>query len=186
MDMTNLHYKDITKLSMEATVVYINELLSTGHSTTTIERAFNLGKDTLRKRLKRGGYHYNKDTHSYVLVTATEGTGPVDVQHPTRVTTNKNKQDNDLQLTKADIVALKKLISISNDLVDLKEALQKKPDVGSTLEFTEFTGLLQGSTLQLHKEVWEALDGFCKKHKVSKKAVVNQALWEFLQHQKEQ
>ena len=49
------------------------------------------------------------------------------------------------------------------------------------LEFKEFTGALQGSTIQLHNEVWEALNTFCEKRKVSKKVVVNGAINRFVE-----
>jgi hypothetical protein len=192
MDYNNVEYRDISKLSLEETVSYVNELLSTGHSTATVERALNLGKDTLRKRFSRGGFKYHKETNSYVLATAIEGADPkalgtATVQQPKKVSTNKTKQQTKQTslLSVEEVEELRKLVGLRADLEAFlrakKAPISNHKEVYSKDIYSEFKGVLQGTTMQLYHEVWEALDSFVDIHKVSKKVVVNQAIWDFIQ-----
>lgn len=82
-------------------------------------------------------------------------------------------------LTKEDRVLLQELLKVLREQSGASEGhveASSSTDVG----FTDFTGYLHGSTMQLYSEVWNGLDEYCKKHRVSKKAVVNQAIWDYL------
>jgi hypothetical protein len=45
---------------------YVNEKLKSGLSTAKVEKELGFGKDTLRKKLNREGYSYNKSLKQYV------------------------------------------------------------------------------------------------------------------------
>ena len=47
-------------------VAYVNTKLKEGFSTAKVEKDLNLGKDTLRKKLNRAGYKYNKNSKQYI------------------------------------------------------------------------------------------------------------------------
>lgn len=49
-------------------VDYVNKKLTEGFSTAKIEKEMQLGKDTLRKKLNRAGYKFNKDLKQYIKV----------------------------------------------------------------------------------------------------------------------
>lgn len=49
-------------------VAYVNKNLSSGLSTSAIEKNMKVGKDTIRKKLNRAGYKYNKSLNIYEKV----------------------------------------------------------------------------------------------------------------------
>lgn len=145
----------------------------------------------LRKLMGRKGYSWDEHLHTYVLLEnkqeqtkvleTTNKSEPEQTQTKhnkvmSPVSTNINKQEQ--TLTSEDIEVLKEIIKLfKTSPEDIQSVLTLN---SSELSFTDFTGALQGSTIQLHQEVWDGLDDFCKKHKVSKKVAVNEAIWEFL------
>ena len=152
----------------------------------------------IRKLMARNGYVWNETDNIYVKdnkqeqTTTNNSKGVTTVTKTNNVTkqtqTSSNKQQPTLPFTEEEIIVLKELVLLKSDLEEFRGALQgsgevsiAQPGLEVPMDFTKFTGLLQGTTLQLHREVWEGLDDFCKKHKVSKKAVVNEAIWDFLQ-----
>lgn len=63
-------------LSIPNTISHVNNKLKKGYSIAKIERELNLGKDTLRKKLNRANYKYNKALNQFVSedsITATQG-----------------------------------------------------------------------------------------------------------------
>lgn len=60
----NIEIEDIAKL--------VNERLKEGLSTGQIEKEMKVGKDTLRKKLNRANYKFNKDLNQYESITNTD------------------------------------------------------------------------------------------------------------------
>ena len=152
----------------------------------------------LRKLMKRHNYVWNDMEKTYVLLnnkqeqTTTNRVVPapirkgVSLKQQTR--TMQNEQDTSTILTSEDVRALKELVVLyKSDLEGLRGSFASQAETSITeavldapLAFTKFQGLLQGTTIQLHSEVWNSLNDFCNEHKVSKKVVVNEAIWDFL------
>lgn len=61
-------------LSIPNTISHVNNKLKKGYSIAKIERELNLGKDTLRKKLNRANYKYNKALHQFVSEDSTSAT----------------------------------------------------------------------------------------------------------------
>ena len=61
-------------MNIEDQVEFINEKLRSGLSITKIEQELKLGKDTIRKRLNRHGYKYNKDLKQFEFNSRVEPT----------------------------------------------------------------------------------------------------------------
>lgn len=163
----------------------------------------------LRKHMQRHNYVWDDKVNQYVL---SEGVSLPNKEPQTKINkqkqTSTNKQEpttiNKEQtktnkpvvkqrkstlkpidsLTQEDVVALKGMIQ---EFASLKASLEGEKEVSGAMEspltYSTFTGALQSTTLQLHSEVWDALDDFCGTHKVTKKAVVNQAIFDFLRKQ---
>lgn len=53
-------------MNMNETAVYVNDKLKEGSSITKVERELNYGKDTLRKKLNRAGYQYDKTLKRFI------------------------------------------------------------------------------------------------------------------------
>lgn len=52
--------------NIDELVVYVNTELKNGLSTASIEKKLNVGKDTIRKKLNRANYRYNKELNQYI------------------------------------------------------------------------------------------------------------------------
>lgn len=163
----------------------------------------------LRKLMGRYGYVFDDKVNQYVL---SEGVSLPNKEPQTKINkqeqTNTNKQEpttiNKEQtntnnpvvkqrkstlkpidsLTQEDVVALKGMIQ---EFASLKASLEGAKEASGAMEspmtYSTFTGALQSTTLQLYDEVWDALNEFCDTHKVTKKVVVNQAIFDFLRKQ---
>ena len=88
---------------MDETAVYVNEKLKCGSSITKVEKELNYGKDTLRKKLNRAGYMYDKSLKKFILddkinITHTEKT--IVDKH----TSNKNNINSNNQNTEKDVI----------------------------------------------------------------------------------
>ncbi|MGE7920009.1 hypothetical protein ACQKM9_13890 [Viridibacillus sp. NPDC093762] len=85
-----------------------------------------------------------------------------------------------------EVIIVKQLIELfkqqKNDNIQTELIFNPEPaPMRPSVIVKEFNGRLQGTTLQLYAEVWRELDDFVKKYQLSKKAVVNQAIWEYLE-----
>ena len=54
-------------MNMDETAVYVNDKLEKGYSIAKAERELNYGKDTLRKKLNRAGYNFDKSLKKFIL-----------------------------------------------------------------------------------------------------------------------
>lgn len=183
---------DLVNLTADQKVQKVLELVQEGYSRRDISTMLyntakpNDGLNSLRKLMISRGFAWDKEANTYVDTNKQKQTATNEIPVPEVSPEARSDEQKAPVLTGEEILALKELVAFKSELEGFREALQSPTQAGignvveSPLEFTKFRGLLQGTTLQLHSEVWEALDGFCKKYKVSKKAVVNEAIWDFL------
>lgn len=61
-------------LNIPNTISHVNSKLKKGYSIAKIERQLNLGKDTLRKKLNRANYKYNKILNQFIFGDSTSAT----------------------------------------------------------------------------------------------------------------
>jgi len=183
------------ELDIDKLVHFINAKLQDGYSTAEIERKIlKVGKDTARKKLNRANYVYNKELNQYeyapkikeekIKEPVTIENKPVEPSKPIIKQTKTNKEEGVLTPQNfEEFMALQK---------DLKALLETFKNSGTVINlqphqeplYSDFKGILQGTTMQLYKEVWDALEEFIQANKLTKKVVVNQAIWEFIQKYK--
>ncbi|MZK53608.1 DUF4250 domain-containing protein [Clostridium beijerinckii] len=61
-------------MSIPNTISHVNNKLKKGYSIAKIERELNLGKDTLRKKLNRANYKYNKILNQFIFEDSNSAT----------------------------------------------------------------------------------------------------------------
>lgn len=185
-------------LDVEKLAQFINAKLVEGYSTAEIERKIlKVGKDTARKKLNRGGYVYDKELNKYMYAPKPQEEKEEKIKEPITIE-NKPVQTNkhDVEQTKTNKEEgvftpqnFEEFMTLQKDLKALLETFKSSGTV-INLEphqeptYSDFRGVLQGTTLQLYKEVWDALEAFIQANKLTKKVVVNQAIWEFIQKYK--
>lgn len=155
----------------------------------------------LRKLMARNGYVWDDEQNVYVVLenktVLSNKQQESDKLHKV-LQTNSNKQKQSATnkqvtqpvstvcteevqeafLTGEDRVLLQELLNALREQSGAFEGHTEETPLH--LVFTEFEGYLHSSTMQLHSEVWEGLELFHKKHRVSKKVIVNEAIWDFL------
>lgn len=154
-------------------VEFVNEKLKNGSSITKIEKELKLGKDTLRKRLNKQGYRYNKDLkkfefHSDLQPTKKQSNSQTNQQTNKETSTNKDQQKYSEQLTLEEIKFLKSWI-MNKKILDWQE--DKK------ILSNEF----KATTLEIEINLYKKLEEYCYENKETKKAILNKALLSYLE-----
>lgn len=61
-------------LNIPDIIIHVNDKLRNGYSIAKIERELNFGKDTLRKKLNRENYWYDKTSKQFIFKDNTDTT----------------------------------------------------------------------------------------------------------------
>lgn len=145
---------------------YVNDELSKGFSITKIEKNLKLGKDTLRKRLNKQGYVYDKMQKQFIESAMNKNIDK-NINKQKEININNNQMANLNGFTKEEVNILKQIIkeksAISNN--GLKKLMSD--DYKTT-------------TLEIEINLGKALDQYCYENKLTKKTVINQALINYL------
>lgn len=154
-------------------VEFVNEKLKNGSSITKIEKELKLGKDTLRKRLNKQGYRYNKDLKKFefnsdIQQTKQQSNTPTKTQTNKETSTNKDQQKYSEQLTLEEIKFLKSWI-MNKKKLDQEEDKKILSD--------EF----KATTLEIEVNLYKKLEEYCYENKETKKAIINKALLSYLE-----
>lgn len=130
--------------------------------------------DSLNKMIKKRGYIWDKELNTYVQRSLEE----VKTKSVENKSTNKNKQE---LLIAEELKALRELrMELQATLEQIKGQNDEEVRDFTESVYSSFEGLLQGTTIQLYQSVWDLLDSFVRVRKTTKKAVVNQAIFEFI------
>lgn len=76
---------------MEETIIYVNDKLKEGCSIAKVERELNFGKDTLRKKINRVNYKYDKTLNQFIFDDNTNATQ--DITHAEKDIEKKSKSN---------------------------------------------------------------------------------------------
>ncbi|MEG1132549.1 MAG: hypothetical protein RSD77_09530 [Romboutsia sp.] len=166
----NIGVKDIANV--------VNEKLKEGLSTAQIEKEMKVGKDTLRKKLNRGNYRYNKELKQYELISNTDMVQGVITQKNNDITNyEKNNvtdsvitlQNNDITLSKTELteeeINILKIITRNYKLTDRKSELE---------------GEVITRSIRTYKNVLDVFASYCKKNNISQKDSIALALIDFM------
>lgn len=153
------------------------------------------GLSGLRKLMERRGYVWNeKDSNYQLIADSIKFNNKQEVEEKIIIPNNTAES---VPMKPSELVSSQEIDRVNLSVEDrsllqeLIKALTKQSEAfeGHVGErelnplnegFTDFESHLYNSSMQLHSEVKHELDDFCKKYKVSKKVVVNEAIWQFL------
>lgn len=166
----NIEVKDIVKV--------VNEKLKEGLSTVQIEKEMKVGKDTLRKKLNRGNYRYNKELKQYELISNTNmGQGVITQKNIDITKSEKNNvtdsvitlSNKDITLSKTELteeeINILKIIARNYKLIDRK---------------IELEGEVITRSIRTYKNVLDVFASYCKKNNISQKDSIALALIDFM------
>lgn len=172
-------YMDILNL-----VDYVNKKLHEGLSTAKIEKEMQLGKDTLRKKLNRAGYKYNKNSKQYIQENF--------VTQDNLVSYNKEK---DVYNTKEDI---KK--NGDTEIMDIKFNKKKSSEEKLNVEEIKFIKMLYSQyqknidinnieideiivrSIRVSKNAMDLFSNHCKKNNLNQTKALTKALLNFIEN----
>lgn len=145
-------------MDIEEIVNVVNLKLKQGSSTAQIEKEMKLGKDTLRKRLNRANYKYDKTLNQYILINNIHTTKSVRTPENTQVLYEK------IELTEDEIKILKMIVNS-----------YKKTNVDYVLN-----GEIITRSVRTYKYVLDQFSAYCKKNNLSQKDSIAIALLDFI------
>lgn len=165
-------------------VDYVNKKLTEGFSTAKIEKEMQLGKDTLRKKLNRAGYKFNKDLKQYIKVDF--------ITQDNIVSYNKKK---DVYNTKEDIkkngdteimdIKFNKKKSVEEKLnaeeISFIKMLYKQHQQQKNLNNTEIDEVIVRS-IRVDKKSMDLFSDFCKKNNLNQTKAISKALLDFIEN----
>ncbi|MGL5780779.1 hypothetical protein [Cetobacterium sp.] len=157
-------------MDIKEQVRYVNNELGKGFSITKIEKTLKLGKDTLRKRLNKQGYVYDKMQKQFIISAINKNIDK-EINQQEEIKTNNNQMSNLEGFTKEEIKVLKQII---------KEKSVKNNNGLKKLMSDDY----KTTTLEIEINLGKALEEYCYENKLTKKTVINQALINYLNIQK--
>ncbi|MGL4875055.1 MAG: hypothetical protein ACRC30_10450 [Clostridium sp.] len=157
-------------MDIKEQVRYVNGELSKGFSITKIEKNLKVGKDTLRKRLNKQGYVYDKMQKQFIISAINKNIYK-EINKQEEIKINNNQISNLEGFTKEEIKVLKQII---------KEKSVKNNNGLKKLISDDY----KTTTLEIEINLGKALEQYCYENKLTKKTVINQALINYLNIQK--
>lgn len=155
----------MTDISVEE----VNIRLREGSSIAQIERELGFGKDTLRKKLNRSGYKYDKELKQYI--TQDNSVCYKDITYSnTKSYKKEEKKMNQQQFTDDEVTILKQLIK-DYKLQQNVESI----DISNLKDKTITT-----RSFRSYKEVMQSFAKYCKDNKLNQVDAIAIALLDFI------
>ena len=173
-------------ININELVNYVNEKMKNGLSMTQIEKEMKVGKDTLRKKLNRNNFRYDKNLKKYVCVTnetqinmstkyltensnntnITQSVYQKDIREKNNSNKNNSNKNNKNELfTEEEITILKKIV---------------KNHKLSTSDIV-LDGEIVTRSVRTYKNVLIKFSKYCKDNKLSQKDSIATALKDFME-----
>lgn len=163
-------------------LAYVNNHLKEGFSTSAIEKHMQVGKDTVRKKLNRAGYIYNKNLNCYE-----KRNNITDINNNSYITQNNIKEnklkkdnnkiiknnynikkvDNEENLTREEISFIKMLYI---------QYLEKQ-----ALNNIEIEEIITRS-IRVDKKIMNKFAIYCKKNNLNQARAISKALLDFIKN----
>lgn len=166
----NIDIEDIAKV--------VNKKLKEGLSTAQIEKEMKVGKDTLRKKLNRANYRYNKDLKQYELISNTDITLSVTTQKNTDVLDKNNTNTTQSVITQRNTPVTQNKIELTEDEINILKIIARNYKI-STRSY-ELEGEIVTRSVRTYKNVLEQFASYCKENNLSQKDSIALALIDFM------
>lgn len=176
-----MNYDDIEQL-----VQYVNDNLNNGGSVSKVERDLGFGKDTIRKKLNRASYRYDKLLKQFVLKDNTDIT-----QEKAKVIKIENtevKKENVLQANTSK--THKKERKVTQDNTDITQTFSKeeinilkgiiKNYKSLEVERVELKGKVTTRSFRTYETVLDKFVKYCIDNKLIQKDAIAQAMLDFM------
>lgn len=148
---------------------FVNKNLKKGLSTASIEKQLlKTGKDTLRKKLNRNNYFYDKELNQYLL---DEGKEQIKIKSKPIAPEKKQEIKTEENLTIEEIKILRNMIKKYTD--------KEKEEVAITLDLD---GEVVVRSIRTYKKILDSFSSYCKKRELNQKDSFAQALISYMEN----
>lgn len=155
----------------------VNNQLKEGKSITEIEKEFGFGKDTLRKKLRKLNYKFDRKHKLYVL----------DIENNTKTTDNtKNKVINNTHNIKNNTNnknESRRAITIfnENEIKTLKEMIKIYENKKIEIENVDYeNSKIVVRSFRSYEKILDTFASFCKQNELNQKDAIATALSDFM------
>ncbi|WP_297638789.1 hypothetical protein [uncultured Clostridium sp.] len=153
-------------MDIKEQIRYVNEELKKGLSITKIEKNLKLGKDTLRKRLNKQGYNYDKMQKQFI---------------ESAINKNIDKDIKQQESIKINIDKMSNLECFTQEEIEILKQIAKDKSVINSNELKKLMSEdYKTTTLEIEINLGKMLEKYCYENKLTKKTVINQALLTYL------
>lgn len=173
-------------IKIDEIVKYVNEKMKNGLSMAQIEKEMKVGKDTLRKKLNRNNFKYDKNLKKYVYVTSETHSNTLKKEIEKKLIENNNNIDITRSITKKE--TKKNSNSIKNNVPEghlfTEEEITILKNIIKNYKLCTTDVVLDGEivtrSVRTYKNVLDRFAQYCKDNKLSQKDSIAIALIDFM------
>ncbi len=161
---------------MQELVKEVNEKLKQGYSIARVEREMQMGKDSLRQKLNRAGYTYNKALKQFVTQSNTKSYNKTnDMQERVKESSVRHNYYNNNNNK-----SVNKVYFTDNELEELKEIL-KEYRLSKNLNDIEIKDdEIKNRSVRLYINQFNKFAKYCKEHNLNQSKVLYKLIDKFL------
>lgn len=148
----------------------INTLLATGLSITKVEQQLGYGKDTLRKKLNRMGYKFNKEIKQYEYT----GEDKPEQLSVTKVVTSKPTLVQTTSVT--DVVKHSYTELFMESEIEILKRMIKEYQARERIQSTENRGTLKNRNIRVYGEQYDQFAEWCKQNNLTQADALYKAI----------
>lgn len=173
-------------IKIDEIVKYVNEKMKNGLSMAQIEKEMKVGKDTLRKKLNRNNFKYDKNLKKYVYVTSEIHSNTPKKEIEKKLIENNNNIDITRSITKKE--TKENSNSIKNKVPEghlfTEEEITILKNIIKNYKLCTTDVVLDGEivtrSVRTYKNVLDRFAQYCKDNKLSQKDSIAIALIDFM------
>lgn len=153
---------------------YVNKNLNSGLSTSAVEKKMKVGKDTIRKKLNRAGYIYNKNLNQYEKKETI-----TDINNNSYITQNNIKEKKSKKASK--IIKSDYEENLSKEEISFIKMLYKQHLEKQAINVIEIEEIITRS-VRVDKKVMNKFAIYCKKNNLNQARALTKALVDFIKN----
>lgn len=173
-------------IKIDEIVKYVNDKMKNGLSMAQIEKEMKVGKDTLRKKLNRNNFKYDKNLKKYIYVTSETHSNTPKKEIEKKLIENNNNIDITRSITKKE--TKKNSNSIKNNVPEghpfTEEEITILKNIIRNYKLCTTDIVLDGEivtrSVRTYKNVLDRFARYCKDNKLSQKDSIAIALIDFM------
>lgn len=149
----------------------VNNDLRAGKSISEIEKEMNLGKDTLRKKLRKLNYKFDRKSKQYVRET-TDNTKNNVINNTHNIKNNANNKNESKRAT---------TIFNENEIKTLKEMIKIYENKKIEIENVDYeNSKIVVRSFRSYEKILDTFASFCKQNELNQKDAIATALLDFM------